>query len=166
MAELAAVGIAASILQVIDFGTRVLKRLEEYQSYLGEIPEGFRHIKAQQELLLDALRQTEAAIKTGALANETKVALLPAVQGCVQQIQFLDGILKKTLPTADDSWFKRARKAFESVLNDQKIEKSRKVIDGYISVLVYHHTASNLSKPLKGKTLPCFRAHTLTVCCY
>jgi len=48
MAEaLAAVGIVANIIQLVDFGSRVLKRLEEYQSILGEIPEAFRYIKAE-----------------------------------------------------------------------------------------------------------------------
>jgi hypothetical protein len=45
MEALAAVGIVANIIQIVDFGSRVLKRLKEYQSKLGEIPEAFRHSK-------------------------------------------------------------------------------------------------------------------------
>ena len=68
MAEaLAVVGIVANIIQLVDFGSRVLKRLEEYQSKLGEIPEAFRHIKAELPILLDALRQTKAAIDAGSI---------------------------------------------------------------------------------------------------
>jgi hypothetical protein len=68
MAEaLAVVGIVANIIQLVDFGSRVLKRLEEYQSKLGEIPEAFRYIKAELPVLLDALRQTKAAIDAGSM---------------------------------------------------------------------------------------------------
>jgi hypothetical protein len=61
MAEaLAAVGIVANITQLVDFGTRVLKRLDQYQSTLEKIPEAFRHIKSELPVLLDALRQMKA----------------------------------------------------------------------------------------------------------
>jgi predicted house-cleaning noncanonical NTP pyrophosphatase (MazG superfamily) len=53
---LAVVGIVANIIQLVDFGSRVLKRLEEYRSELGDILEAFRHIKIELPVLLDALR--------------------------------------------------------------------------------------------------------------
>ncbi|KAF2472946.1 uncharacterized protein BDR25DRAFT_353255 [Lindgomyces ingoldianus] len=57
MAEaLAAVGIASNIIQLVDFGTQVLKRLNQYQSTIKEIPEAFCHIKSELPVLLDALR--------------------------------------------------------------------------------------------------------------
>ncbi|RYP14834.1 hypothetical protein DL766_009577 [Monosporascus sp. MC13-8B] len=81
MAEaLTVVGIVANIIQLVDFGSRVLKRLEEYQSKFGDVPEAFRHIKAELPVLLDALRQTKAAIDAGSMRDESKNALLPAVQ--------------------------------------------------------------------------------------
>jgi hypothetical protein len=62
MAEaLAVVGIIANIVQLVDFSSRVLKRLEDYQSQLGDIPEAFRHINASLPVLLDALQQTQSA---------------------------------------------------------------------------------------------------------
>jgi hypothetical protein len=77
MAEaLAVVGIVANITQLVDFGSRVLRHPEEYQSKLGEIPEALRHIKAELPALLDALRQTKAAIDAGSMQGETKKALL------------------------------------------------------------------------------------------
>jgi len=90
MAEvLAVVGIAANIGSLVDFGIRVLERLEQYQSTLAEIPEAFRHIKAELPVLLDALRQTKAAIDTGTGQDESGKALLPAVEGCSNQIKTL-----------------------------------------------------------------------------
>jgi hypothetical protein len=63
MAEaLAVVGIVANITQLVDFGAQVLKRFEEYQSTLTEIPEAFRHIKAELPVLLDALTRRRSQL--------------------------------------------------------------------------------------------------------
>src|ERR1700712_2367622 len=104
MAEaLAVVGVVASIVQLVDFSSKVLVRLDEFQSSLGEIPKSFRHIKAELPVLRDTLQQTKDAIDAGFVRDETKIALTPAIEGCMEQIRSLDGILTKTLPTANDS---------------------------------------------------------------
>jgi N-terminal domain on NACHT_NTPase and P-loop NTPases len=158
MAEaLAVVGIVANIIQLIDFGSRVLKRLEEYQSKLGEIPEAFRHIKTELPVLLDALRQTKAAIDTGSMQDETKKALLAAVEGCGVQIKSLDDVIVKALPTSGDSWARRSRKALGSLRYDAKVEKIIAVVRGYIQTLTYHAAASSSLRPLAGMPLPCSR---------
>ncbi|KAI9765675.1 MAG: hypothetical protein M1840_007233 [Geoglossum simile] len=157
MAEaLAVVGVVANIIQLVDFGSRVLKRLEEYQSKLGEIPEVFRHIKAELPVLLDALQQTKAAIDAGYIQDETKKALLPAVEGCGIQIKSLDDVIVKTLPVSGDSRARRGRKALESLWYDTKVEKITAVVRGYIQTLTYHAAASSslLKNPLTVQTLP------------
>lgn len=154
MAEaLAVVGIVANIIQLVDFGTRVLKRLDQYQSTLAEIPEAFRHIKAELPVLLDALRQTKDAINAGSLQEESKRALLPAIEGCGVQIKALDEVIEKALPASSDSWAKRGRKALRSLRYDAKVEKIIAVIRGYVQTLTYHAAAS--SKPLSGNNSSC-----------
>lgn len=152
MAEaLAVVGIVANISQLVDFGSRVLKRLEEYQSKLGDIPETFRHIKAELPVLLDALQQTKAAIDAGSVQDKSKKALLPAVEGCAVQIKALDDVIAKALPTLGDSWARRGRKALRSLRYDAKVEKITVVVRGYIQTLTYHAAAS--LRPLAGMVL-------------
>ena len=151
MAEaFATIGIVASILQLVDFGSRVLKRLNDYQSKLGEIPEAFRHIKAELPVLLDALRRTQAAIDAGSVQDESKQALLPAIEGCGKQIKLLDDLIAKALPTTDDSWVRKSRKAVRSLLYDGKVEKITIVIRGYIQTLTYHAATSSTFRPLPG----------------
>ncbi|KAI9860963.1 MAG: hypothetical protein M1813_005642 [Trichoglossum hirsutum] len=145
---LVAVGIIANIIQIVDFGSRVLKRLEEYQSKLEEIPEAFRHIKAELPVLLDALQQTKAAIDTESIQDEPKNALLPAVEGCGVQIKALDDVIAEVLPASDDSWVRRQRKAFRSLRHDAKVKKITAVVRGYIQTLTYHAAVS--SSLLKG----------------
>ena len=146
MAEaLAVVGIIANIIQLVDFGSRVLKRLEEYQSKRGKIPEAFRHIKVELQKLLDALQQTKAAIDTGLMQDETKKALLVAIEECKVQITLLDDIILKALPASGDSWPVRGRKALGS---RAKVEMIIEVVRRYIQTLTYHNAA--LREPLAG----------------
>ena len=154
MAEaLAVVGIVANVIQLVDFGSRVLKRLEEYQSKLGEIPETFRHIKAELPVLLDALQQTKEMIDAGSMQDKSKKALLPAVAGCAVQIKALDNLIAKALPVLGDSWTRRGRKALGSLRYDAKVEKITAVVRGYIQTLTYH--AATSLRPVAGITLPC-----------
>src|SRR5437588_12941043 len=124
MAEaLAVVGIVASIVQLVDFGSNVLHRLNEFQSSVGDVPESFRHIKAELPVLLEALQKTKEAIEAGSVTDETKNALLPAINGCAEQIRSLNELLLKALPTSGDSWTKRSRKAiWMSLRYDSRVE--------------------------------------------
>src|SRR5438876_8108847 len=98
MAEaLAVAAVVASVVQLVEFGSKILRRLNDFQSSLGEIPESFRHIKAELPVLLDTLQQTKEAIDAGSIRDETKQALLPAIQGCRVQIKSLDDVILKVL---------------------------------------------------------------------
>lgn len=153
MAEaLAAVGIVANMVQLVDFSSRVLKRLEDYQSQLEDIPEAFRHISAGLPVLLDALRQTQSAIDAGRMQDGSEKALRPAIEGCRVQIRLLDDIIAKALPASSDSRIRRGGKALKSLRYDAKAERIAAVIRGYIQTLTYHAAAS--SGPLAGTSLP------------
>jgi hypothetical protein len=151
MAEaLAVVGIVASIVQLVDFGVRIVKRLEEYQSELGEIPEAFRHTKTELPALLDALQQTKAAIDAGSMQYGAQKALLPAVEGCRTQVELLNDVIMKALPASGDSWAKRKRKALGSLRYDAKVEKISAVVRGYVQTLTYHAATSSSLRSLAG----------------
>jgi len=144
MAEaVAVVGIVASIVQLVDFGSRVLLRLNEFQSRVGEIPKTFQHIKAELPVLLDTLKQTKTAIQAGSIRDETKKALLPAIDGCRTQVESLDTVIEKVLPLSGDSWTKKSRKAVSSLRQDAKIKKIRTDLQGYIQTLTYYHAAAS-----------------------
>ena len=148
---LTVVGIIASIVQLVDFSTKVLARLDDFQSNLGEIPKAFRHIKAELPVLQETLKQTKDKIDHGAIEESTKAALLPAVQGCKIQIEALDGLLAETLPVAGDSRLKKTTKALWSITQDSKVESITKTLRGYIVTLTFYHAAaSSTLQPMKG----------------
>jgi hypothetical protein len=152
MAEaLAVVGVVASIVQLIDFGSKVLLRLNEFQSNARETPKTFQHVKAELPVLLDTLEQTKTAIETGSVRDETKKALLPAIDGCRTQIETLDILIMKVLPLAGDSWRERSRKVISSLRQDANVRKIRSDLQGYIQTLTYYHAAaSSTLRPLIG----------------
>jgi hypothetical protein len=154
MAEaLAIIGITASIVQLVDFGSRLLGRLETYQSQVGGVPETFRHIKAELPVLLDALRQTQSAINSG-VQDETKNALVPAIEGCTTQITLLDDIIVKSLPSPSDSRIKRGGKAIRSLQYDARVEKITLVIRGYVQTLTFHAATAPKGAPDKRHPTP------------
>lgn len=148
---LTVIGIVANIVQLVDFSTKVLARLDDFQSTFGEIPKAFRHIKAELPVLQETLRQTKDKINNGAIEDSTKAALLPAVKGCKNQVEALDGLLAKTLPAVGDSRFKKTRKALWSITQDGKVESITKTLRGYIATLTFYHAAaSSTLRPLNG----------------
>ena len=155
MAEaLAVVGTVANIVQLVDFGSKVLLRLNEFQSSVGEIPKTFQHIRAELPVLLDTLKQTKTAIESGAIRDETKKALLPAIEGCRTQVESLDIVIGKVLPLSGASWRERGRKAISSLRQDGKIRKIRTDLQGYIQTLTYYHAAaSSTLRPQIGMIL-------------
>lgn len=155
MAEaLAVISVVTNIIQLVDFSSKVLRRLDEFRSSLEEIPKSFRHYCAELPVLEITLRQIMKAIEAGSVGDETKNALMPAIQGCEEQIQILDTLLAKTLPVATDSQLKRGAKAVLSLKQEAKAESIRKILRGYVKTLTFYYTAISSSlQPLTGNAL-------------
>jgi N-terminal domain on NACHT_NTPase and P-loop NTPases len=151
MAELAAIGFVASIVQLVAFGAKVLGRLNEFQSDLRDIPKSFRGIKVELPLLLDTLKGTQRASNAGMLGAATEKALLPVVNGCKAQIESLNTILDKILPKNGDSRARKITKALSSLTQERDIDKMSSTLRNHIQVLTYYHAAaSSTLEPSKG----------------
>jgi hypothetical protein len=156
MAEaVAVVGVVSNIVQLVDFGFRVLRRLDDFQSSLGETPKVFRHIKTELPILLDTLKQTKVAVEKGTIRDETKQALVPVVDGCRTQIELLDDIIEKILPQPGDSWRRKGSKAVTSLWQDSKVKNITTTFRNYIQTLTYYHAAtSSTMRVVNGKIFP------------
>ena len=155
MAEaLAVVGVVSSIVGLVDFGSKVLHRLNDFQSSRGEIPETFKHVKAELPILLETLYQTKVAVEKGSIKEETKKALLLVVDGCQTQITLLDNLIARSLPREEDSWRKKAGKAFFSLRQDAKVSKITTILRTHIQSLTnYRVTASSTLQTANGMTV-------------
>jgi hypothetical protein len=155
MAEaLAVISVVANIIQLVDFSSKVLHRLDEFRSSLGEIPKSFRHFSAELPVLKVTLQQIGEAIEAGSVRDETEKALIPAIEGCKEQIQLLDTLLAKILPIATDSRLRRGTKAVLSLNQEAKVESTTKILRGYVGTLTFYYAAiSSTLQPLTGDTL-------------
>jgi hypothetical protein len=144
MAEVLAVaGVVANIVQLVDFGSKVLRRLNDFHSKLGEIPRTLRCVKDELPILLDTLEQTKKAVEEGSIRDQTKHALLPIINSCREQVGLLDEIVGKMLPQESDSWRKRTTKAFSSLRQDAKVAEIRDALSSHIQKLTYYHAATS-----------------------
>jgi N-terminal domain on NACHT_NTPase and P-loop NTPases len=154
MAEaLAVVGVVSSIVGLVDFGSKVLHRLNEFQSSRGEIPESFKHIKEKLPILLETLNQTKLAVEKGSIKEETREALSSVVDGCQTQITLLDDLIGKSLPQEGDSWRKKTSKAISSLRQDAKVTKITITIRSHIQDLTNYLSASSASQTTNGITV-------------
>ena len=157
MAEaLAVVDAVASIVQLVEFGTKVLRRQDEFHSELDEVPKSFQRFRSQLPLLLDTLKRTEHDIDTGIISSETENALLPAISGCKIEMQSLDSILDKVLPITTDSLARKGKKAILSLYKDSDVEKIASNLESYVQTLTFYHAATRTSlSSLKGNRTFC-----------
>ncbi|KAL9095058.1 MAG: hypothetical protein Q9165_002660 [Trypethelium subeluteriae] len=155
MAEaLAAVGTVASILQLVDFGAKLLRRLDEFHSKLDDVPTSFQYITSQLPLLLETLKCTQQDVDAGVLTNEIERALSPVINGCEAQIKSLNSILNKELPSPHDSRVTKTRKAISSIFKDARVEKITSTLGVYIQTLTFYHAAVRSTwNPVKDEKL-------------
>lgn len=158
MDPISTLSLVANIIQVVDFGTAVVRRLEDYRSKTGELPEAFKHISIKLPALLQKLEQTEAAANNGAISAAERKVLMPILSECSKEIETLEGIIAKALPKGGDSGVKRGLKAVGSLRYDARVEKSMKEIEGYVTLLTYIAVATTSTTPLPppppGTTCP------------
>src|SRR5277367_6030525 len=136
MAEaLAVVGLVSAIAQFVDFGSKIVERLQDFHSSVNEVPKAFRDVMVELPLLLDTLNRTQAQAESGALSRETQEALLPIVEGCRSQVELLDSTLVKTLPKPGDSSLRRSMMAFSSVGQEKKVKQITSTLRKYVQTL-------------------------------
>jgi N-terminal domain on NACHT_NTPase and P-loop NTPases len=155
MAEaFAIVGLASAIVQFVDFSTKIIQRLDEFKSRVGEVPQTFRDLKIQLPLLRDTLKRAKAEAEVGLIDADTQRAVLDVVEGCRLQVQRLNEILIKTLPTPADSRWRLGMKAFSSVGQERDVREIIDRIQRYQISLIQHHTAPHsLTLPMRTKPL-------------
>jgi hypothetical protein len=161
MAEaLAIVGLVSAIVQFVDFGTKVVERLNEFGSAIQELPKTFQAIKVQLPLLIDALNRTQRQADAGCVSSATAVALKPLIDACLNEIKVLQTILDKTLPPQKSSSWQRRLLALRSLAHDKDVNRSITKLESHIRLLTFHQSTSNSDTLLILRVSP--QAHSTT----
>ncbi|KAI9770642.1 MAG: hypothetical protein M1839_003091 [Geoglossum umbratile] len=139
MAEaVAAIGLAASLVPLVEAGTKVIARLHEFRSAATGMPGAFRDIMIQLPLIMDIVSQIGKGCEDGTLVVEAQHKLSLVVRGCCNQIDALDVLIVQMLPASTDSKFRRARKVLVSLLREREVAKIQSVLEEYKSTLMLY----------------------------
>lgn len=142
MDPVSAIGLAAAIVQFIDIGAKVAKRLHSFSNDLDQVPKAFRQMSVNLPLIVDGLRRIKLQEDSDKLDEATRSALRPVVTECIRSTEELSGILDKTLPSATASSWERRKKALLSLGKDRKVEEISEALDRYVQVLTFHQVIS------------------------
>ena len=166
MAEaLALVGLTSAIVQFVDFGSKLVKRLEDFQQRIEEVPKAFKSICTQLSLLVESLKQTNAHLEASCVSKDKRVTLKNVVQDCQAQADLLNTILAKTLPEIGDNSFRRVRKAFSSLRQERQVNQISKTLASHVQQLTYYHVSAT-SQPATAEAKALFMVPLLRDICF
>jgi hypothetical protein len=155
MAEaLAIVGLISSIVQFVDFGSKVVERLNEFSSNIHELPKDFQAVNVQLPLLIDTLNRTQRQATAGHISSATADALTPLIDACSTEIKVLQIILEKTLPPQKSTSWKRRLLALKSLAHDKDVDRSITKLESHIRLLNFHQSTSNSDQLLALRISP------------
>ena len=150
MAEaLAILGLVSAIVQFVDFGAKIVERLDEFNSDIHEVPKTFQAIEVQLPLLIDTLHRTQQQASDGHVSDETATALKPLIDACCKEITVLRIILDKTIPPKKSSSWQRRLQALKSLAHDKDVERSVTKLESHIRMLTFHQSTSVTDELLK-----------------
>jgi tetratricopeptide (TPR) repeat protein len=145
MEPVAAASLAANIVQFVEFGARVIKRLYDFRESQGDVPEIFRGIGVRLGLLVESLKNCSA----DGLPKETERALSRVLTSCHARVGRLEKILTDILPSQQDSWLTRNRKALISIGKDKEVHIIDTELGRCIEILTLHHVLPRPARALQ-----------------
>lgn len=146
MDPLTALSLAAAILQFVEAGSKIVKRLSEFSPALDDIPRSFRQVRTELPLIIDGLRRVNEQAKAGLVEPSTEAALLPVVRECLQSTVELNDLLDRIIPSATASTWERRKKAIASLTKDKKVKELAEALEKYVRVLTFHQVTSAPAK--------------------
>ena len=155
MDPLSALSVASSIVQFLDFGVKVTRRLSEYNNASPkDVPKSLQSINAQLPLLINALNRVKTDIEVEKIDVDTRCILRGVVSGCTALVEQVESIMSKMTPVPGEAFAVKVRKVLASLKNDEKIWAIDKNLQTYISVLILHHVidSSEVPPPIPEET--------------
>jgi hypothetical protein len=150
MAEaLAILGLVSAIVQFVEFGAKIVERLNEFNSDVHEVPKTFQAIEVQLPLLIDTLHRTQQQASDGHITVRTATALKPLIEACCEEITALRIVLDKTIPPRESSSWRKRLQALKSLAHDDDVERSIAKLESHIRILAFHQSTSITDELLK-----------------
>ena len=142
MAEaIAVISFVSATCALVDYGSKVITRLNAFRKNVSELPASFHHISVQLPLLVDIVRRLNDQASQGELSAETESLLRPVVGSLHNEIEKLDVVLRKVLPSSDASTWEKGVKGIYS-LPPAEHSRMNASVPRHVSGLYYYHYLS------------------------
>ncbi|MCJ1356254.1 MAG: hypothetical protein MMC33_006248 [Icmadophila ericetorum] len=130
---LVVLGVASSVIQVVDSCNRVIDRLREFRENLQ-----FQDISIQLALLVNDVQRLKSQEPELSLDRATEQALERVLQGYLRQLNALEELLKSMTPAETASKFRRTLKGLRSFGKDTKLQRIMGILAEYKTTLNLH----------------------------
>ncbi len=149
---MAALGLAAAVLGIVQFGWQVQQELNAFRSSTTEEMGSLADISVQLPFLLEALDQTHQGLIAGDLEHGSQSIVQTVVEGCQKHLDKLDRILKATRKEAGDNVAVLTVKAFKLVRYKDRLVLIKESVNNYVALLILHHVMPHTQKiPISEK---------------
>ncbi|KAF2747353.1 hypothetical protein M011DRAFT_477421 [Sporormia fimetaria CBS 119925] len=142
--------VVANVIQLVDFGTQILERVDEYGSTVGGQPKAFASLKRQMPLLKHSLNNLRERINVGEInkvqADDAR-GLMHDIEG---YIRVMNGILEKAVPGPGASTAQKTWMAVRSFRYDGKLAKIKMSIAESQATLTNFMSSLNIGGQSKG----------------
>ena len=137
---LAVIGLVSAIVQFVDFGSKIVIRLNEYREAGNNVPKTFQRISIDLPLVINNLERTKNLADAGEISDETANALKPVLEACLAHTKQLQELLEKALPAEGDSTWRRRKKALASLADGKAVQKVMTELESHLPHLLYSQT--------------------------
>ena len=148
MDPLSAIGVAAAVVQFLDIGVKIARRLSEYNNAsTSEVPKSLQSINAQLPLQIKALGRVKSDVDVNKFDTDTRCSLRSVVSGCTKLVEDVETIMNKVSRQEGESMTLKLRKVLASFKHDEKIVAIDKNLQTYVQVLILHHVVDSKDVP-------------------
>ena len=146
MAEvIAGVAAASAFLSLISFASDLLKRLSALEAQLKHLPSTLTRLAANIALLRDTLTKCQSTLTRDRIPTDTETAITGVIKSCAEQLRTVHTILQQSTASADDSRWRKGRKALKLAINDKKIDEAERAIRDHVQALAFYQTTSMMA---------------------
>ncbi|KAF7897692.1 uncharacterized protein EAF01_008658 [Botrytis porri] len=130
---IAVLGIASNVLAVVDACTKIQNRIQSYRQNTA-----FRDLSLQLPLLISAIESLRSPQYRVLLDSSTEKALVRVLEGCLRQLQALEGLIKDLTPSDTASKLQKTWRGIRSFGKDTKVREIVGILAEYKSTIAFH----------------------------
>lgn len=148
MAEaIAAVGFAGALVQLAEFGYKILRRMIHIRSRMApEYTKSFGEIENQLPLLLSIIEQIRGRVDAHSIIEPDELALSKTIDGCHDQVKRLDALLDDVFPAQDASRLQQIWKALTTLRKEKRFSLILQALEHYKSTLTLYLALGSRSR--------------------